>query len=100
MFGPRKIWQPSPDPNCQTDQQIGLTRAALKGNEAKATSSKRLFLNFPAHCNRVARWYIFKPKIPIWVHFVGSRNGKCFFLWSFGLLYGHLVYFTAIWYFL
>jgi hypothetical protein len=26
---------------------------------------------------RVARWFIFKPKTPIWVHFGGSWNGKC-----------------------
>jgi hypothetical protein len=34
---------------------------------------------------RVARWYTFFPEISIWVYFVGP--------W-------HLVYFTAIWYFL
>jgi hypothetical protein len=27
--------------------------------------------------NRVARWYIFEPKIPIWVNFAGPSNGKC-----------------------
>jgi hypothetical protein len=27
--------------------------------------------------NRVARWYIFKPKFPIWVNFVGSCNERC-----------------------
>jgi hypothetical protein len=26
---------------------------------------------------RVARWFIFKPKIPIWANFVGSFNGRC-----------------------
>jgi hypothetical protein len=26
---------------------------------------------------RVARWYIFKPKIPIWVNFGESCNGRC-----------------------
>jgi hypothetical protein len=42
---------------------------------------------------RVARWYIFKPKIPIWVNFGGSCNGRCWYiLWPFGLSYGHLVY--------
>jgi hypothetical protein len=25
----------------------------------------------------VARWNIFKPKIPIWVNFGGSCNGRC-----------------------
>jgi Arf-GAP/GTPase/ANK repeat/PH domain-containing protein 1/3 len=41
---------------------------------------------------RVARWYIFKPKIQIWVNFEGSCNGRC---WHF---YVHLVYFKAILY--
>jgi hypothetical protein len=40
---------------------------------------------------RVARWYIFKPNIPIWVNFVGSCNGRCLYI---------LVYHTAIWYIL
>jgi hypothetical protein len=26
--------------------------------------------------DRVARWFIFKPKIAIWVNFAGPRNGK------------------------
>jgi hypothetical protein len=26
---------------------------------------------------RVARWFIFKPKIPIWVNFGGPYIGKC-----------------------
>jgi hypothetical protein len=32
-----------------------------------------------AHCGcaRVARWFIFKPKIPIWVNFGVRSNGKC-----------------------
>jgi hypothetical protein len=41
---------------------------------------------------RVARWQIFKPKIPIWVNFKWSCNERWWFI------YGHLVYFTAIWY--
>jgi hypothetical protein len=51
---------------------------------------------------RVPRWHIYKPKIPIWVKFGGSYNGGCWsilwpfgihILWSFGIFYGHLVYF-------
>jgi hypothetical protein len=26
---------------------------------------------------RVARWHIFRPKIPIWVNFGGYSNGRC-----------------------
>jgi hypothetical protein len=40
---------------------------------------------------RVARWYIFKPKIPIFVKF----GGPPMLLYVF---YDHLEYFTAIWY--
>jgi hypothetical protein len=42
---------------------------------------------------RVARWYIFKPKIQIWVNFGGSCKGRFWsILWTSGLFYGHLVY--------
>jgi hypothetical protein len=40
---------------------------------------------------RVARWYIFKPKIQIWVKFV-----RCWYiLCPSGRFYGHLVYFPC-----
>jgi hypothetical protein len=49
--------------------------------------------------SRVARWYSFKPKIPIGVNLGGSCNGICWYiLCPFGLFYCHLVYFAAIWY--
>jgi hypothetical protein len=48
---------------------------------------------------RVARWFVFKPKIPIWVNFGGSCYGKSWYIiWQFGLFDGHLVYFVVIWY--
>jgi hypothetical protein len=38
----------------------------------------------------VARWFIFWPKIPIWVNFWGPKIGKCWcILWTFGILWGH-----------
>jgi hypothetical protein len=50
---------------------------------------------------RVARWYIFKPKIHIWLNFGGSSNARCWYiLWPLGLFYGPLVYFVTIWYIL
>jgi hypothetical protein len=57
---------------------------------------------------RVARWYIFKPKIPIWVNFGGVLQLKMLVyfvaIWSilqpFGVFCGYLVYFIAIWYIL
>jgi hypothetical protein len=42
--------------------------------------------------SRVARWYIFKPKIKNWVLFGGSCSGSCWYIFR------QLVYFTAIWY--
>jgi hypothetical protein len=46
-----------------------------------------------------ARWYIFKPKIPFWVNFGRSCNGRCwYFLRPLCLFYGQIVYFMAIWY--
>jgi hypothetical protein len=36
--------------------------------------------------SRLARWYIFKPKIPMWVNFGGPYNKKCWYiLWSIGI---------------
>jgi hypothetical protein len=51
--------------------------------------------------SRVARWHIFKPKIPIWVNFGGSCNGRfsCI-MWPLVLFYSYLVYFVAICYIL
>jgi hypothetical protein len=51
---------------------------------------------------RVARWYIFKPKITVWVNFGGQWRWKmfvCFMaMWSIHVLppFGTLMYFTAI----
>jgi hypothetical protein len=44
--------------------------------------------------NRVARGFVFKPKIPIWVNVGGP-----YLQWKMlAELYGLLEYFTAIWY--
>jgi hypothetical protein len=56
---------------------------------------------------RVARWYVFRPEIPIWENFGVScnRRGWCilrtldifyghwYCLWAFGIVCGNLVYF-------
>jgi hypothetical protein len=54
---------------------------------------------------RVARWFVFKPNIPIWVNFGGPYIGKLLYiychlniLWIFGVFYDHLVHFVFIWY--
>jgi hypothetical protein len=50
---------------------------------------------------RVARWYIFKPKIPLWVNFKGLVKGDVgMFRDHFGALYGQLVYFCHVVYIL
>jgi hypothetical protein len=47
--------------------------------------------------SRVARWFVFKPKIQIWVNFAGFCNGKCWYiLWTLGPFYGLLLYFMVI----
>jgi hypothetical protein len=58
-------------------------------------------INFARKLNdsRVARWFIFKPKIPLWVKFGGPWNGKCCsILLPLGIFFGHLVLFLAVWY--
>jgi hypothetical protein len=55
---------------------------------------------------RVARWFVFKPKIAILVNFGWSCYRKsCYILktiWSIlrplEIFYGHLVYFVVLWY--
>jgi hypothetical protein len=59
--------------------------------------------------NRVARWFGFKPKIPI-LEGLGKENVVIFYdhseyfsviwynLWPFGIVCGHFVYFFPFWY--
>jgi hypothetical protein len=42
----------------------------------------------------VARWFVFKPKIPIRLETVDI------FLWPVGIFYAHLGYFMTVWYIL
>jgi hypothetical protein len=45
---------------------------------------------------RVARWFVFKPKIQIWVNFGGSCTGRCWYvLRTFGSFYSLLLYFRT-----
>jgi hypothetical protein len=54
-------------------------------------------INRFVHWIRDARWFVFKPKIPSWVNFRGSCNGKCWYiLCPFSLFYGHWKYFMAM----
>jgi hypothetical protein len=45
---------------------------------------------------RVARWFVFKPKIPIWEKFGGPSIGKCLYtLWPFVIFHGCSGYFMT-----
>jgi hypothetical protein len=52
----------------------------------------------------VARWYIFKPKIPVWAIWGLQWKRLVYFtaissiLRIFGIIYSHLVYLLFIWY--
>jgi hypothetical protein len=67
---------------------------------------KMVTLTHACHANvlasRVARWYIFKPKIQIWVNF--ERPAMVYYyshlvkVRPFGTFYDHLVYVHPFWY--
>jgi hypothetical protein len=42
--------------------------------------------------SRVARWFIFKPKIPLWVIWRAFDLKMLYILWPFWIFYRHLVY--------
>jgi hypothetical protein len=64
------------------------------------------FLSLSALKSRVARWFVFKPKIPIWVNFGGPyigklENGDIFYgheEYLMEIFYNHLVHFFRFWY--
>jgi hypothetical protein len=59
-----------------------------------AIAQFRLLHIFKSPFIRVARWFVFKPKIQIWVNFRGSCYGRCrYILWTVGPIYGLFVIF-------
>jgi hypothetical protein len=60
--------------------------------------------------SRVASWFVFKPKIQIWVNFGGPCTGRCrhilwtlgpfynllLYFWTFGIVRGNLVFFPVL----
>jgi hypothetical protein len=39
----------------------------------------------------VARWFISRPKVLVWVYFGGPWNGKCWYIfWPLGIIYDNL----------
>jgi hypothetical protein len=80
-----------------------------------AVSSAKLIENIPffpfqgnrtnGYATRVARWYTFEPKLPLWVNFGGPLNGegwrnfcpfRIYHLRPLGIFYGPLGNFVAI----
>jgi hypothetical protein len=84
-FGPKKCGNlegvsPERDDGCQI-RDFGLFKVPETGYPGSSASVDGC---------RVARWFIFIPKIPVWVHFGGSWNRKCWYILStFGIFYGH-----------
>jgi hypothetical protein len=76
-------------------QKGGFMRKMIHSSHSeilvKSKKSGNLFI-FPSAADRVARWFIFKPKPQFWSNLegLGKENVVIF--------YDHLEYFTAIWY--
>jgi hypothetical protein len=73
------------------DSRDAITRTETKKKWRRPVSGKRRGVEFKILIwARVARWYNFNPKTPIWVNFGGLLNGQCYFtalwcsLWPFG----------------
>jgi hypothetical protein len=83
------------------DKKMKKTSTILVSKGYRGNKKPRGFSISLQGCSRVARWYIFKPKILIWVNSEGSYNGTCWYIiWTFGIFFGRLVYFATIWYIL
>jgi hypothetical protein len=52
----------------------------LKARQRMRSLSKQDEKKLALPISRVAGWYIFEPKIPIWVNFGGPKNGKCWYI--------------------
>jgi hypothetical protein len=49
----------------------------LRTNEEKWSKHQKQNKAKKVAAIRVARWFIFNPKIPTWVNFGGAQIGKC-----------------------
>jgi hypothetical protein len=91
---PRKIWQP-----CASTRFVCM-RLYFVDVVVSFYVSHFAWRLFASTCQitRVARWFLLRPKIPIWVYSGGPLNGKCCYIfWSFVILYDNWVYFMSIW---
>jgi hypothetical protein len=87
IFIHKLIWSPC------SEGQMKRLKEYIK-NRNTSDSILRLFLE--GHESRVARWFVFKPKIQIWAKLqsfamedVGMDTWST--IWSFVIFYGHLV---------
>jgi hypothetical protein len=86
----------------------------MQRNKKKVCHQKKSLRRVILVWSRVARWFVFKPKIPIWVNCLGVFQWKILahfydhlvyfkaianILRPFGTFCGHLVYFSAFRYF-
>jgi hypothetical protein len=77
-------------------ERLGQSRSGMARDSSSQPKKASRMYPVPS---RVARGHFFKPKILIWVNLGRPCNGSCLYiLWTFGLFYGHLVYFVVIWY--
>jgi hypothetical protein len=79
-------------------------RTLKKRNFAKLINRKDPWRN-PFLADRVARWYIFRPKFAIWVYFGVPCNGMSVYLMDFwcylqpfDIFYGHEFYGNLVFY--
>jgi hypothetical protein len=60
--------------------KLGLINGAVLYESNVEQKTVRFLLRFFPTAIRVARWFVFKPKIPIWVNFGASCNGKSWYI--------------------
>jgi hypothetical protein len=75
---------------CRLLQQSSGIFFTTQSAAAHGPVQQRQKINFISNkirrSSRAARWFVFQPKIPIWVNFGGPLIGKCLYiLWPFGI---------------
>jgi hypothetical protein len=76
--------------------KTGLAQVAKSSLCLSASSNVTVRIDFVITAS-VARWYVFKPNVQIWVNFGRTCNGRSwYFLRPFCLVSGQMVYFMAI----
>jgi hypothetical protein len=83
----------------ESKRKLDGMKAAFEEEQEDTKKQVKKKLNFEL-LPRANRWYMFIPKIPIWVHFGGPWNGNCcYILRSFGKFMSlSYTYIVAHWY--